>query len=94
MVEAFDNWCFDQSRQPGDSDVVKTEYGYHIMYFVNQLEKPYWYVAAESDYINSIYSTKMDEAISKYEVVPNYNNIAVNELPDISKLQQAVQATE
>ena len=34
MVETFNDWCFDEARQPGDSGIVKTEYGYHIMYFV------------------------------------------------------------
>ena len=34
MVEEFDAWCFDASRQPGDHGLVKTVYGYHIMYYV------------------------------------------------------------
>ena len=34
MVEAFQDWCFDESRQPGDHGIVETEFGYHIMYFV------------------------------------------------------------
>lgn len=34
MVETFNDWCFDPSRQPGDTGIVQTEYGYHVMYFV------------------------------------------------------------
>lgn len=34
MVEGFDDWCFDSARQPGDHGLVKTVYGYHIMYYV------------------------------------------------------------
>ena len=34
MVEPFETWCFDASRQYGDTGLVKTDYGYHIMYFV------------------------------------------------------------
>lgn len=33
MVESFDAWCFDESRQKGDTGLVKTKFGYHIMYF-------------------------------------------------------------
>jgi hypothetical protein len=33
MVSAFDAWLFDQSRKVGDYGLVKTEFGYHIMYF-------------------------------------------------------------
>ena len=34
MVAPFEEWCFDASRQYGDTGLVKTDYGYHIMYFV------------------------------------------------------------
>ncbi len=35
MVAEFDAWIFDASRKPGDSGLVKTQFGYHIMYFVH-----------------------------------------------------------
>ena len=47
MVEPFENWCFDASRQVGDYGIVQTTYGYHIMYFVGS--DPVWYLTAESD---------------------------------------------
>ena len=34
MVPTFNDWCFDESRQYGDTGLVKTNYGYHIMFFV------------------------------------------------------------
>ena len=49
MVTAFNDWCFDQSRQTGDSGVVKTEYGFHIMYFVEKTDSFYWKDVAESE---------------------------------------------
>lgn len=33
MVTAFNDWCFDESRQVGDTGIVETEYGVHVMYF-------------------------------------------------------------
>ena len=33
MVSAFNDWCFESGRQAGDTGIVETEYGYHIMYF-------------------------------------------------------------
>ena len=41
MVEAFNDWCFDESRQPGDHGLVETEYGWHLMYFVGDNEQSY-----------------------------------------------------
>ena len=43
MVPAFNDWCFDSARQPGDTGVVETEYGSHVMYFVDQ-DIPVWKV--------------------------------------------------
>lgn len=34
MVEPFEAWCMDESRVTGDHGLVRTDYGYHIMYFV------------------------------------------------------------
>ncbi|MBP5225009.1 MAG: peptidylprolyl isomerase [Lachnospiraceae bacterium] len=33
MVPTFNDWCFDESRQPGDYGIVDTDFGAHIMYF-------------------------------------------------------------
>ncbi len=36
MVEPFETWSFDETRVTGDTGIVKTDYGYHIMYYVSQ----------------------------------------------------------
>lgn len=33
MVTEFNDWCFDEARQVGDYGLVKSTYGYHIMFF-------------------------------------------------------------
>ena len=33
MVTAFNDWCFDAGRKVGDTGIVETEYGCHVMYF-------------------------------------------------------------
>ena len=38
MVQTFNDWCFDDIRQPGDHGIVETEYGYHIMYYSGDSE--------------------------------------------------------
>ena len=39
MVEEFNDWCFDKDRKPGDTDIIETEFGYHVMYFVETQEE-------------------------------------------------------
>jgi hypothetical protein len=34
MVETFNDWSFDPARKPGDTGIVRTVYGFHIMWFV------------------------------------------------------------
>ena len=41
MVTAFEDWCYDSSRKTGDTGIVETEYGYHIMYFVGDSQLNY-----------------------------------------------------
>ena len=36
MVTEFNDWCFDDARQPGDTGIVQTQLGYHVMYFVSR----------------------------------------------------------
>ena len=42
MVTEFNDWCFDPARQPGDTGIVETSYGYHIMYYVGDDEFVKW----------------------------------------------------
>jgi len=41
MVKNFNDWCFDEARQAGDCEIVETEYGYHLIYFVNTSDVTY-----------------------------------------------------
>ena len=41
MVTAFEDWCYAEGRKTGDTGIVETEYGYHVMYFVGDSETTY-----------------------------------------------------
>lgn len=41
MVTAFNDWCFDETRTAGDTGIVETNYGYHVMYFVGDAQMNY-----------------------------------------------------
>ena len=57
MVSAFNNWCFDSSRKPGDTGIVETNYGYHVMYFVGQSEETYREYLIKTDLETDAYNT-------------------------------------
>ena len=47
MVAEFNDWLFDSQRKPGDTGIVKTTYGYHIMYFVGDGD-PAWQLSVDT----------------------------------------------
>ena len=47
MVSEFEGWAVAPSRKYGDVDIVKSEYGYHIMYFI--FAGPEYYYNAQTD---------------------------------------------
>lgn len=59
MVAPFENWIYDEARKTGDVEIIMTNYGWHIMYFVKQHEEPAWKAAARE--------TLGTEAYEKYE---------------------------
>lgn len=48
MVPAFDAWIFDPARKPGDTGLVKTNYGWHVMYYVDKNAEPDWAMTLKS----------------------------------------------
>ena len=58
-VEEFNDWVFDSSRKEGDYDIVKTDYGYHLIYFI-KTNIPYYRLSIT----NTLKSNSYDEWIS------------------------------
>ena len=77
-VENFLNWSVDMARQPGDTEIVQTEYGYHIMYFVEG--RPYWKEVAKSQLLNELVTNMRTGIESSYPAKVTYKNIAISEI--------------
>jgi len=41
MVTNFNDWTYDAARKTGDTGIVESEYGYHVMYFVGDSDLTY-----------------------------------------------------
>lgn len=61
MVKAFEDWCFDASRKPGDSGVIQTEYGSHLMYFVEKNDEPLWKTNVKSTLATEKFNSYYEE---------------------------------
>lgn len=60
MVETFNNWCFDDARQAGDTGLVDTDYGTHIIYFVGD-DLLQWQTEVRTTLLQESYTTKYEE---------------------------------
>lgn len=76
-VPEFLNWSVDPSRVAGDAEVIETEYGYHVMFYVGDDEMNY------RDYMltNELKTTDMEEW---YSALLETDTIT---LKDISRLR-------
>ncbi len=70
MVETFNDWCFDKTRKPGDTGIVKTDYGYHVMYFV-KIGSVSWYNTAKQTIESQNYEAIYKAYQTNYNVVVN-----------------------
>lgn len=68
-IEAFDNWCFDTSRKPGDTDIILTDYGYHVMYFEGFCDMSYRDLLIDSELRDEATSEWIDDLAEAAEVV-------------------------
>jgi len=75
MVKPFEEWCFDDSREYGDTGLVQTDYGYHIMYYVSST--PAWVTYAENDYITMKSNEFLADLSAKYPMEVEYENITL-----------------
>ena len=69
MVPDFEKWSIDDSRKYGDTGIVKSDYGYHIMFFINDCPE------YQSKIIAQIKSYRLSNMIDKAEIKVHENAI-------------------
>lgn len=75
MVTAFNDWIYDESRKPGDTGIVETTYGQHLMYFVGD-GKIAWKLTAEDNLKSEQYNKELEELEKKYPVTYDAGKLA------------------
>lgn len=75
MQGAFDDWCFSADRQAGEYTLVKTDYGYHLLYFVEA--EPIWYAEARNQLTRAEGRELVEEILARYAVTVDYRKIVL-----------------
>lgn len=73
MVEPFETWCFDADRKSGDSGIVKTDFGYHVMYFVSS--RPAWTDTVKNEMMNNRSNELLNGILENYTMEADFANI-------------------
>lgn len=79
FVTELDEWSFDQSRLPGDCEIILGKYGYYIMYFSKKgsnVRK----TLVEKALQNKLYSEVLKSAIEKYPYT-SYKSVMLSVIP-------------
>ena len=74
MVPSFEEWSVDSQRQYGDTGIVESDYGYHIMFFINNC------ASYESQIISELRNEKINEIVENAKT--NHHKKAINKAID------------
>lgn len=77
MTKVLDDWCFDSARQAGDTAILRSEYGVHVLYFSGS--KPVDREAAEEEYFRQQQNALIAEAKEAFPMEVTYSAISLQE---------------
>lgn len=75
LTKDLDTWCFDSARQPGDTEVIHTELGWHILYFAGTTD--IWFAQAKKDLTAHMQSSLVADARKEYPMEVGYQAITL-----------------
>jgi hypothetical protein len=78
FVKEFKDWYLDKDRKAGDYGLVKTSYGYHIMYFSGT--EPIWVFYCREAVTDKLSTENVADAMEKHEIVINYDKILLGDV--------------
>lgn len=76
LMEPFKEWIFDTVRETGDVDIVKTDSGYHIMFFVDRHYT--WGDTCANALLTDSIQYAIDTAKEKYPMEIDYDKIVLS----------------
>lgn len=65
MVPSFEEWSVDSQRKYGDTGIVESDYGYHIMFFINNCS------AYEAQIISELKNEKINSIAENADIKHN-----------------------
>lgn len=83
LMKELNDWCFDDDRQAGDTEIIRTACGYHVVYFSGSTD--IWYAEAERDLIAQLSAGLIADAMEKYPAEIDYSAIRLGTAETVSR---------
>ena len=71
-MNSFSSWCFDDGRKTGDTAIIRSDYGYHIMYFVGKNDQTVWQYNAQQALASDDSTSASEKLEEEYTVKENW----------------------
>ena len=71
---SFNDWIYDSARVEGDTGIVSTSSGYHVMYYAGESD-PKWKLEVLYALKDEAYLNKLEELSEKYSFTKNEENL-------------------
>lgn len=78
FVQEFIDWYMDESRKPGDYGLIRTSYGYHVMYFVES--EAQWLRTCHKGVVSEHSTELIKAARERFPMEVEYKKIALAEV--------------
>lgn len=72
MVNTFSAWCFENGRKTGDTAIVRSAYGYHIMYYVGTTGEKIWEYNAKKALASADGASQSEKLEEEYTLKVNW----------------------
>lgn len=69
MVPTFNDWVFAEGRKAGDTGIVESDFGFHVMYYCGEGTLSYRDLQLTTELTNEAMQTWFDDLLSKTETV-------------------------
>lgn len=77
LIQVLNDWCFDASREPGDMEILRSDYGLHILYYSSGRDGKHY--QAERDLIQQGVEALLVEAREMYPMQADYSAMVLGE---------------
>ena len=92
MVAEFENWCFDETRKAGDHGIVRTELGFHIMYYVSST--PTWVYQATDELMMVKTEKMLSDIVAQYPLDVDYAAVKLGYVNMGGETEEAAESAE